>query len=307
MNKEFNSLFDFDDILRYTVSMDELIGLFEDKTLDRPEPFVKWAGGKTQLLDRIIPRMPKQYNRYYEPFIGGGSLFFATDHNVAIINDINSELINLYIQIRDNCSSVIEKLDILDKKIVNGKKDFYYEARDAFNQKITNKEYDIEMASLFIFINKHCFNGLYRVNGKGLFNVPYNNGVGRSFDAKNLGLVSAFLKQTIILNGDFEDACKDASEGDFLFFDSPYVPLKPDSFEDYTKEGFSLENHIRLANLYKELTEKGCFCMLTNHNTPLVNDLYKDFKIEVVPVKRFINSDATNRKGEEVIITNYLK
>ena len=165
----------------------------------------------------------------------------------------------------------------------------------------------MELAALFVFINKHCFNGLYRVNGKGLFNVPYNNSRSASVDEKAIMDVSKYLKGVSIIDGDFEEACKDAKRGDFVFIDSPYAPLNPTSFESYTKEGFDIESHRRLANLYDELTDRGYYCMLTNHNTELINELYSNsgYKIDVVSVKRMINSDASNRVGEEVIICNY--
>ena len=157
-----------------------------------------------------------------------------------------------------------------------------------------------------IYINKHCFNGLYRVNANGFFNVPFNNKrKGKSFDEENIREVSAFLQHVEILQRDFEDAIMEAKRGDFVFFDSPYVPINPTSFTDYTKEGFDYEDHVRLAKIYKELSEQGVLCMLTNHNTDLVNELYRDFNIRVVQVARNINSRATERKGEEVIITNY--
>ena len=168
-------------------------------------------------------------------------------------------------------------------------------------------EYDVELAALFVFINKHCFNGLYRVNGKGLFNVPYNNSRRVSVDDGAIRDISKYLQGITIIDGDFEEACKGAKKGDFIFIDSPYAPLNPTSFESYTKEGFDIESHRRLARLYDELTERGCYCMLTNHNTELINDLYgnKGYTIDVVSVKRMINSDASNRVGEEVIICNY--
>ena len=156
-------------------------------------------------------------------------------------------------------------------------------------------------------MNEHCFNGLYRVNKKGLFNVPYNKSRRTSIEEEAVRETAKFLKTVNILEGDFEEACKDAKKGDFIFFDSPYAPLNPTSFEAYTKEGFDVESHKRLAELYDELTERGCYCMLTNHNTEFINELYsnKGYRIDVVSVKRMINSDASNRKGEEVIICNY--
>lgn len=268
------------------------------------KPIVKWAGGKTQLLDRLKDRMPKKYGSYFEPFIGGAALLLDVQPKKAHINDINSELINTYSQIRDDAPSVKTLLKYLDDN--HDGEEYYYKKRDEFNTKIQNKEYDSYMAALFIYLNKHCFNGLYRVNSKGLFNVPYNNkDHGSSYNDENINALSDYLKNVEIVNGDFETCAKKAKKGDFVFFDSPYAPLNPTSFESYTKEGFSKEDHERLANLFKELDKKGVYCMLTNHNTELINELYKDYNIEVVPVHRNINSKGNSRKGEEVIITNY--
>ena len=186
-------------------------------------------------------------------------------------------------------------------------KQYYYSIRERYNDKLMKSEYDVELAALFVFLNKHCFNGLYRVNGKGLFNVPYNNSRRASVEENVIWAVSEYLQNITILQGDFEDACKEAKKGDFVFLDSPYAPLNPTSFEAYTKEGFDIESHKRLAKLSDELTARGCYCMLTNHNTDLINELYgnKGYKIDVVSVRRMINSDASNRVGEEVIICNY--
>lgn len=164
-------------------------------------------------------------------------------------------------------------------------------------------EYDAELTVLFVFINKHCFNGLYRVNGKGLYNVPYNNSRRASVDEKVIMKASKYLQEVRIMDGDFEAACEDVKERDFVFLDSPYAPLNPTSFESY----IDIESHRRLAKLYDELTARGCYCMLTNSNTEMINELYgnKGYRIDVVSVKRMINSDASNRVGEDVIICNY--
>lgn len=270
-------------------------------------PFVKWAGGKRQLLPQIKERMPKEYNKYYEPFVGGGAVLFEFMPTNALINDINGALVNAYRQISDSPKAFLEAINKLDEEMWEDGKAYYYSLREAYNDKLMKAEYDVELAALFIFINKHCFNGLYRVNGKGLFNVPYNNSRRASVDKKMIFVISEYLKNITIIAGDFEIACREAKEGDFVFIDSPYAPLNPTSFESYTKEGFDIESHKRLANLYDELTERGCYCMLTNHNTDMINELYgnKGYKIDVVSVKRMINSDASNRVGEEVIICNY--
>ena len=270
-------------------------------------PFVKWAGGKRQLIPQIRERMPEKYNNYYEPFVGGGAVLFELQPANALINDINKALINTYNIICNEADAFLEAVNRLDEEMWEDGKKYYYSVREHYNDKLMKSEYDVELAALFVFINKHCFNGLYRVNGKGLFNVPYNNSRRTSADENVIREVSKYLKGVKIINGDFEEACKDAKKGDFVFIDSPYAPLNPTSFESYTKEGFDIERHKRVAKLYDELTGRGCYCMLTNHNTELINELYgnKGYKIDVVSVKRMINSDASNRVGKEVIICNY--
>lgn len=269
------------------------------------EPFVKWAGGKRQLLSRLTIRMPAAYNRYFEPFVGGAALFFFMQPKDALINDINKELIHVYLCIKKQVDGLMRELDKIDDAQSEPYKEYYYKIREKYNQKTLNQIFDIEMAALFIYLNKHCFNGLYRVNRKGAFNVPFNNRHGPSYNKSNLLAVSEALQSVDIRSGDFETACKSADKEDFIFFDSPYAPLCPTSFESYTKYGFSIEEHERLAKLFKRLDAKGCYCMLTNHNTDFIRSLYKGFSIEEVDVKRLINSDATNRVGKEIIIRNY--
>ena len=268
-------------------------------------PFVKWAGGKRQLLPAIKERLPEKYNRYFEPFVGGGAVLFELQPKKAIINDYNRSLVHTYRSIQTMPNEVMACVEQLDQGLIQGGRDYYYEKRALYNEKMLKEEYDVWMAALFLFLNKHCFNGLYRVNGKGLFNVPYNNSKKSSYTQKNIEGISKYLKKVRILEGDFEKACKGARKGDFIFFDSPYAPLNPTSFESYTKEGFDKASHIRLAKLFKKLSKRGCYCMLTNHDTELIRELYSEYDIEVVPVKRSINSDAKKRVGEEVIIRNY--
>ena len=270
-------------------------------------PFVKWAGGKRQLLTQIKERMPEKYTDYFEPFVGGGAVTFALLPENALINDINKALINAYRQICNAPEVFLKAIKKLDNEMWEDGKEYYYFLREHYNDKLMKTEFDVELAALFVFINKHCFNGLYRVNGKGLFNVPYNNSRRVSVDENLIMEISEYLQSVKIMDGDFEVACKEAKGGDFVFIDSPYAPLNPTSFESYTKEGFDIESHKRLAKLFDELTARGCYCMLTNHNTDLINELYgnKGYRIDIVSVKRMINSDASNRVGEEVIICNY--
>lgn len=269
-------------------------------------PFVKWAGGKRQMLDQLYIRMPDTYHAYYEPFTGGGALVLSLAPGKAHMNDINRELIHTYTEIRDHPDVIREKLTELDEVICT--REFYYDMRSRYNAKRMSGSYDAEMAALFIYLNKHCFNGLYRVNAKGEFNVPWNQKQSlRSVDMENLKAISAYLQSVTLTCQDFEQAVAGAEEGDFVYFDSPYAPLNPTSFDSYTKEGFTEEEHRRLAALFRKLTEKGVFCMLSNHNTKLIQELYGDFLIEEIEVRRTINSDAKKRRGREVIIRNYGK
>ncbi len=270
-------------------------------------PFVKWAGGKRQLLTQIKERMPKFYNKYYEPFVGGGAVIFEFLPQNAVINDINRALVNTYRQICNEPEVFLKVIYKMDSDMWEDGKKYYYSLRERYNEKLMKEEFDIELAALFVFINKHCFNGLYRVNRKGLFNVPYNDSKRKSYDEENIRAISQYLKGVTILEGDFETACENAKERDFIFFDSPYAPLNLTSFESYTKEGFDIESHKRLSRLFDNLTKRGCYCMLTNHNTKLIKELYsnKGYSLDIVSVKRMINSDASNRVGEEVIIYNY--
>lgn len=270
------------------------------------KPIIKWVGGKTQLLPQIKERLPARFNTYFEPFLGGAAVLLDLNLTTAVVNDINPELINMYQQVRDRVEEVIQFLVVLDNDHESwaDPKEYYYWIRKSFNEERGTNTPD--QAARFIYLNKHCFNGLYRVNKKGEFNVPFNGKkTGRSFDPDHLREVSTKLKDVDIRCGSFEDAVKDALVGDFIYFDSPYAPLNPTSFVDYTKEGFDYEDHVTLAAMFKLLTDRGCYCMLSNHDTPLIRELYKDYRIEVVDVRRSINRDGNNRTGKEVIITNY--
>ena len=270
-------------------------------------PALKWAGGKTQLLDIISENIPVEYKNYYEPFFGGGAVLFGLTPSQAFVNDINAQLINLYVQIKRSADSVIAKVNEMDAMPCT--KEIYYAARTQYNAKIENHELDAECAALMIWINKHCFNGLYRVNRQGLFNVPYNNKVGgRSIDESNIRDISMYLQKADITITclDFENACDGVEADDFVYFDSPYVPQSvTSSFTDYAVDGFSLLDHERLAALFKRLDKIGAKIMLSNNDVPLVHSLYHGYNIQSIDVKRMINSNSSKRTGKEVLITNY--
>ena len=272
-------------------------------------PFVKWAGGKTQLLDRLHAYMPETYNNYFEPFIGGGSFFLNIAPKKATINDFNAELVCAYKCFQND--ELFESLkNELKKHEVNHSEEYYYQIRsmDKEEEFLTLPIY--VRAARMIYLNKSCFNGLYRVNSKGFFNVPS----GRkkkvvTFDEENFDSLREYFRNNdiMILNGDFEDAVKNAKAGDFVYFDPPYDVIEnKNSFTSYAKNDFGKDEQIRLAKLYKKLNDKGVLVMLSNHNTAFINELYKDFNIHVVNAKRMINSKADGRGDvEEVIITNY--
>ena len=275
------------------------------------EPFIKWVGGKRQLLSKIKETMPPSYNRYFEPFLGGGALLFEITPESAVVGDFNKALIETYRHVACNPSKVLHWLKALDDKhndAMDGKQN-YVQIRQEFNlRKLQCEGSSCKDAAMFIWLNKHCFNGLYRENRKGEFNVPYNNKKsGRSIeDPMNFHLVAEYLGNHVDIKcADFEETCRDAQAGDFVFFDSPYAPLNPTSFVSYTKEGFSYDDHIRLSKVFKNLDSQGVKCMLTNHNTEFINSLYSDFNLRVVEARRSVNCKADGRKGQEVIITNY--
>ncbi len=270
-------------------------------------PVLKWAGGKSQLLPAIKSLLPTQYEHYYEPFIGGAAVLLSIVPQRATINDINSQLVNLYRQLQNSPEDIIEYVNAMDA--VNCDKDYYLGMRERYNHKIASQKLDLECAALMIWINKHCFNGLYRVNSKGLFNVPYNNKTkGKSIDEENIRAIGAYLKKAgvKITCSDFEEACQDVKQNDFVYFDSPYVPeSKTADFTAYAKDGFGMAEHERLAQLFKKLDRIGAKLMLSNNDVDLVRELYYDYKFTHLDVKRMINCDATKRVGKEVIITNY--
>ncbi len=275
----------------------------------KAKPFLKWAGGKRQLLDIFDKIFPKGFKRFYEPMVGGGAVFFHLETNKAIINDSNKDLIRTYQVVRDNLVKLIEKLKKLKKR---HKEKFYYQKRDQFNslklqEEITKKE-KIKLAALFIYLNRTCFNGLYRVNQKGEFNVPigsYKN--PRVCNEENLIAVNKKLQNTKILCQDFEKAVDSVKTDDFVYFDPPYDPINETSnFTQYTNGGFGKKGQKRLAKTFKELDKKGAKVALSNSNTDFINDLYQKFNIHTLKAKRSINSNGDDRgKIKEVLVTNF--
>lgn len=272
------------------------------------KPFVKWAGGKRQIIDKLKMYVPSEFNTYYEPFIGGGALLFELSPKNAVINDYNEELMNVFSCIKDE-TKFNKMCSELNRHEACHSEEYYYSIRNIDRDKSKFKRLaDYKRAARTIYLNKACFNGLYRVNSKNEFNVPFNGKLKiNTYDGQNLGIIHSYFNfnEIKILNVDFEEAIKDAKKGDFIYFDPPYDSEKQ-IFNSYTENGFDKNEQIRLAKVYKELSDKGCYVMLSNHNTILIQELYKDFNIHVIEAKRNINSNGKKRgKVEEVIITNY--
>ena len=261
------------------------------------KPILKWAGGKTQMLGDLLPKVPKSYGRYIEPFFGGGAMFFALQPENAIIADSNPELINMYRQVATNVDEVICYL----KKYENTSEMFY-----AVREQDWMCLPKAEAAARTIFLNRTCFNGLYRVNKQGKFNVPYGKYVNPKIcDEDGLKAASKALKKAEILCGDYLLVLEHyAQAGDFVFLDPPYLPISEYAdFKRYTKEQFYEEDHVELAKMIMRLQERGCHVVLTNSNHPLVHELYAPFTIDVIQTKRHISCNGSTRKGEDVIVT----
>lgn len=269
------------------------------KTVKAPvaKPILKWAGGKTQMLGELMPRVPKTYGRYIEPFFGGGALFFSLKPENAIIADSNPELINMYLQVAHHVDDVIECLQKYENT-----SEMFYEVRSLDWQTLPKAE----AAARTIYLNKTCFNGLYRVNRSGQFNTPFGKYKNPKIcDIDALRLASEALRKADILCGDYILVLEHyAQPGDFVFLDPPYLPISENSdFKRYTKEQFYEDDHVELAKMIDTLHERGCYVILTNSNHPLVHQLYEQYKIEVIQTKRHISCHGDTRKGEDVIVT----
>ena len=295
--------------------------------MEKVRPFVKWAGGKTQLIGQINKFLPTelidgQIKTYIEPFVGGGAVLIEVlqKYNIesAIAFDINADLINCYLVVKNNVEELISELDKKEKKYKSlsdeKRKEYFYTIRDEYNS-YELKEINIKRASEFIFLNKTCFNGLYRVNSNNKFNVPFNNAKNPTIcDSENLRNMSKLIQNVNFYCGDYKQAEKFVNEKTFIYFDPPYRPLSITSgFTSYTKEDFNEEDQKDLGKFYKEMSLKGVKVMLSNSNPKNVNenddffvDLYDGFNLNEVLANRNINSKADGRKAiSELLITNY--
>lgn len=302
---------------------------------DSPKPFLKWAGGKTQLLDVLEKHFPNEIKvsgkieKYFEPFVGGGALFFYLSSHYQIkkayLSDINNELILTYNAIKNNPTELIERLNFLSDCYINKtkgqKKEFYYQIREDFNKTLINFNYEnyseehIERASQMIFLNKTCFNGLFRVNKNGEFNVPFAHPENPLIcDKNNILNVSKSLKNVKIVNASYLDSEQFIDDKSLVYLDPPYRPLdKKTSFEGYSKLDFDDDNQIELSNYYKRISKKGAKALLSNSdpkntdpNDNFFDDLYSDFKIVRVKANRFINSKGDKRGPiNEILVYNF--
>ncbi len=288
------------------------------------KPFIKWVGGKSQLLDKIREKYPQKIEKYCEPFVGGGAVLFDILNNFhpekVLINDINKELINTYKQIRDNLELLISQLaelqNIYRNQPLEKNKEFFYEKRARFNElKLNgNAAENLEKAVLFIFLNKTCFNGLYRVNSNGLFNVPFNNAKNPLLcDAENLTACSKLLQNVEMLDGEYKNCRNFIDEKTFVYIDPPYRPLtKTSAFTSYSEKGFSDKEQVELGNFIKEISEIGANVLASNSDPKNVNaednffdNLYSNFEIERISASRMINSNAKKRGAiSELLISN---
>ena len=288
------------------------------------KPFIKWVGGKSQLLEEIRKKYPQKIEKYCEPFVGGGAVLFDIlqkfQPKEVLINDINKELINTYLQVKNHCEELINQLNELQtqyKKLCQeDRKVLFYEKRTRYNAlKVNGDELEnLEKATLFIFLNKTCFNGLYRVNSKGLFNVPFNNAKNPLIcDAENLRSCSQVLQNVILKTGDYKECESFIDEKTFVYIDPPYRPLTQTSaFTSYSENQFLDKEQIELAQFIDNIAKKGSTILASNSDPKNSNEednffdnLYSNFDIERVSASRMINANPEKRGAiNELLITN---
>lgn len=274
-------------------------------------PFVKWAGGKSQLLGQFVPLFPARFNRYIEPFVGGGAVFFHLYHqgrigDGVILNDLNEELMNCYEVIRDQVGQLVEELRRHEAHKTD--KGYFYEIRKWDRKPSFKERSPVERAARTIFLNRTCYNGLYRVNSRGQFNVPFGSYKNPTIcDEDNLRAVSRALRGVELHSEDFERCVEWAGPGDFLYLDPPYHPLSETaSFTSYTRGDFDEDDQRRLAEVFRQLDQNGCIVMLSNSYTSFIEKLYADYRQEVVNATRAISCKGDGRGSiPELVILNY--
>jgi DNA adenine methylase len=268
---------------------------------------LKWVGGKRRISQQIITFFPPKFGKYYEPFFGGGSVFFKAQPKKSHLTDLNASLINYYIQLRDNTQGLMRQALALQKTFTSmstqdERKSFYYEVREKFNR--DSDKSSLKNAVQFLFLNKTSFNGIYRENSKGEFNVPFNNTKKLNlFQPEQLEASSRALQGATMEIADFREAVSKAKTGDLVYFDPPYVPLSSTaSFTDYTKSDFGPESQEALRDLALKLRAKGVFVVLSNSFSPVVKELYGDFQLHQLQINRLVAAD----KGSRGQISEYL-
>lgn len=277
------------------------------------KPFVKWVGGKRQLLPKLVERLPAKIENYWEPFIGGGALFFHLEQKLlkphqAFLSDVNEELINVYQVLKYNPEYLIDNLEYLALQHEQRPKEYYYETREWDRLPPWRTCSPYARAGRFIYLNKTCFNGLYRVNSKGQFNVPFGKHAKFDFEPDDIRAASQALQTAQISVANYYPLFYIVGKDDFLYLDPPYVPLSvTSSFTQYTKDGFTHENQVQLLDFCHMIDGKGAKFMQSNSSAEWVIDKYsKHFNVQFVESKRLINADASKRGPvKEVIITNY--
>lgn len=269
----------------------------------QPTPFLKWVGGKTRLLAQLDDLFPADFGHYHEPFVGGGAVFFHLGPPTATLSDINGRLIETYRAVRDDVDGLIERLDHHRRR---HNRAYYYQSRSRLN---APRGLDsIDRAALFMYLNKTCFNGLYRENRSGEFNVPMGRYKDPSlYDESRLRAASRRLQQVDLRIDGFKNVLDRAEEGDFVYFDPPYVPLNAtSSFTGYAKGGFDADMQVQLAQTFDALAKRGVFVMMSNSNAPLVHELYAGWRIEKVMAPRSINSRSDKRGAiAEVVVRSW--
>lgn len=290
----------------FTTEIEVRIFFEENKEIIKAQPFVKWVGGKRQLIEQFQKLFPKEFNDYYEPFLGGGAVFFNIHKKKSFLSDMNAELINTYLVIKNDHKKLIKYL-----KGIEHTKEKYLEIRAWDREKDWTKKYsDIERAARFIYLNRTCFNWLHRVNSRGEFNVPMGAYKNPDYvQEENITNVSKLLNATEaeIRVESFEHVLDNAKKWDFIYLDPPYDTLtETANFTSYNQDSFGREMQARLAETFRTLHKRGCKVMLSNHNTPYIRELYSGFRFEIVKARRNVNSNATGRgEVEEIVVLNY--
>jgi DNA adenine methylase len=265
-----------------------------------PRPFVKWAGGKAQLVQRFLEVFPRRFERYFEPFLGGGAVYLALRPERAVLSDLNADLMNAWRIVRDDPAALMTALDAHVYERAH-----YYRVRALDPEALD----PVQRAARFIYLNKTCYNGLYRVNSRGRFNVPFGRypRPPKLYERANLLAVSRLLRDAELLCAPFEEATARAGPGDFVYLDPPYDPLSPTAnFTSYTQASFTREDQRRLAAHVRELDGRGCLIAVSNSDTPEIRELYRGFRVETVRMPRHINCKPDGRAPiHELLITNF--